>query len=87
MADKKLPVSGYELYLFLGQELGLKARDKLYKLYQGHRISYCRLESLARNIRNKQIRERYNNGVPIKDLSWEFGLSESGLYKIIKGNK
>jgi len=75
--------SGKELFIQMGSIIGAEARDKFYQYYGGRYLYIKSLESLAIDIRNREIKRQRIEGVSVKELMFQYGLSRQSIMRII----
>ncbi|MBF0107597.1 MAG: DNA transposition protein [Magnetococcales bacterium] len=69
----------------LANLLGLKAARQLSRRFGGESLTVVRGAPALRNLRNREIVAKYNNGVRVADLARSYALTERRIYSILAG--
>ena len=67
-------------------EFGLETALRMIKMFGGQAVYFKSLDLALKPVRDKIIREQFNDGAGYKDLAKEFGLSVSYVRRIIDEN-
>lgn len=68
----------------IAEVAGLEAAVKIARAFRGTCIYVAGLDELRKQIRDERIREDFDAGRPVKMISVKYGLTERGVWKILK---
>jgi Mor family transcriptional regulator len=68
----------------IAEVAGLEAALKIARAFRGTCIYVSGLDEIRKQIRDERIRQDYDAGRPVKMISIKYGLTERGVWKILK---